>query len=190
MNGGTWAVIATGESMRPDPAAVAARVRHLPCIAVNDAYLIAPWARALVSSDANWFGKHAAGVAAFAGEVWSQNAVRGVQRMPGWEGIFTNTNSGLLGLHFAVNFRGADRVLLLGIDMKGEHYFGAHPVGLTANTDPEKFARFIRQFEDFQRRMRPGVQVVNCSVSSALECFPKLSLDDALAALEPELVAA
>lgn len=174
----TWAVIATGESLKPDPEAAVARVRHLPCVAVNDAFRIAPWARALVFCDSSWLLKNPA-ARAFAGEKWCGNRTEGVARLPARPGIFTNTNSGLLALHFAVVERRATRVLLLGVDMKGSHYFGSHPRGLT-NTDPDAFAKFIRQFEDYAQRLPAGVEVINCNPESALEVFPKATLDEVL----------
>jgi hypothetical protein len=70
--------------------------------------------------------------------------------------------------------------LLLGIDMRGDHYFGRYTNGC-ANTVPFRFAFFINQFVDYAKRIPAGVEVVNCSLDSALECFPKMSLDEALA---------
>jgi len=170
----TWAVIATGESLNP-PGETAARVRHLPTIAVGNAYTVAPWAKALVACDRKWWDKHPEATG-FRGEKWSANAVPGVRRICA-PGIYTNTNSGLLGLHLAVEY-GARRVLLLGVDMKGTHYFGRYKNGC-ANTQPSRFHFFIRQFEDYAKRLK-DVEVINCSTEGALNVFPKMSLDDAL----------
>ena len=176
----TWAVVATGESLKPDPAAAVARVKHLSCVAVGNAFALAPWARAMVACDLTWWQKHPE-AKVFPGEKWCANgSPPGVQRIPPFPGIFTNTNSGLLGLHCAVNRYQAKRVLLLGIDMKGTHYFGRYANGC-ANTEPFRFGLFIRQFEDFAKRLPKDVEVVNCSVDSALEVFPKMRLEDALA---------
>lgn len=184
----TWVVIATGESLKPDPAAVVERVRHLPCVVVNDAYVIAPWARVLMAADPNWWLAHPA-AKRFAGEKWCNNAALGVPRLPASPWMWTNTNSGLCGLHYAATLRHARRVLLLGIDMVGSHYYGDHPRGLE-NTEPKRFAKFIQQFEDYAANMiRPGVQVINCSAISALTCFPKMALDDALDLIDEKATA-
>lgn len=175
-------MIATGESLKPDPGAIAARVRHLNCVAVNNAFLLAPWAKVLVSCDPDWWKAYPE-AKAFPGEKWCGNEARGVRRIPPAPGIFTNTNSGLLGLHVAVT-RGARRVLLLGVDMKGSHYFGRYTNG-RPNTEDDKtidrYALFLRQFADYAKRLPSGVVVINCSTESALTVFPKMTLDEALA---------
>jgi len=183
----TWAVIATGASLNPDPIAVVSRVRHLPCVAVNDAFRIAPWARVLVAADEAWIRKNPDAIE-FAGEKWCNNETRGTfPRLPKREAIYTNTNSGLLGLVFAMD-RGAERILLLGVDMKGTHYFGRYRNGLVNSPDePGRFEFFIKQFRDFAPRIRKGVEVINCNPDSALDVFPKMTLDEAL---EIEAIAA
>ena len=172
----TWAVIATGESLKPDPAAVVARVRHLPCVAVGNAYELVPWAKAVVACDLTWWQKHPQ-AKSFPGEKWSANTVPGVQRMRG-SGIYSNTNSGLLGLMYAVGQK-PECVLLIGIDMRGTHYFGPYVNGCK-NTEPSRFEFFIGQFADYAKRIPPVVEVVNCNPDSALDVFPKMTLDEAL----------
>ena len=170
-------VLATGESLLPDPQAVADRVRHLPTVAVSDAYKLAPWAQALVACDGKWWNTHPDAMR-FAGERWLANGTaRGVARIKAGGVICTQTNSGLLGLDYWIR-RGAQRVLLLGIDMRGTHYFGPH---LTLrNTTPAWFEVLLAQFAVYAKQLPPGVEVVNCSLDSALEVFPKRALDDVL----------
>lgn len=173
----TAVVLATGPSLLPEPQAVADRVRHLPTVAVNDAFRLAPWATALVACDPNWW-KHNPDAMQFAGEKWTAGNVPHVPRIYG-SGIYTNTNSGLLGLDYCVRRLEAKRVLLLGIDMAGTHYFGKHKDGL-ANTEPSRFAFFMAQFSVYAEKLK-GVEVINCSPASALTVFPRMSLDEALA---------
>jgi hypothetical protein len=170
----TWAVVASGESVT---AAVAARVRHLPCVAVSDGFKLAPWARALVSSDSPWWRK-TEGALKFAGDKWSMSGFEGTSRIIPHGCIGTHTNSGLVGVDRAVTYYGAKRVLLLGIDMVGTHFFGPHK-SLT-NTTPERFEFFMAQFAAYAEEMRPGVEIINCSPISALEVFPKRALEDVL----------
>lgn len=172
----TWAVVATGESLKPAPKLVAAKVRHLPTVAVSDAYQIVPWAAAVVACDANWWRQHPAARAS-AAEKWCANGdFKDVPRMRR-SGIYTNTNSGLLGLYYAVG-QGATRVLLLGIDMKGTHYFGQHKN--LPNTPPSRFQFFIEQFRDASKRIG-STEVINCNPDSALDVFPRMTLEEALA---------
>jgi len=176
----TWAVIATGASLKPAPELVVAKVRHLPCVAVNDAFRLAPWARALVAGDGEWWDCNRDAFA-FAGDKWSANADRARVKRMRRPGVFTNTNSGLLGLYYAVD-HGAERVLLLGVDMHGTHYFGPHTT--RPNTTPQRFAVFLEQFRDAKRRI--DCDVINCNPDSALTLWPRMPLDDALARVSLE----
>lgn len=174
----TWhVVLATGASLLPDPHAVADRVRDLPTVVVSDAYKLAPWAAALVACDGRWWKENPEALR-FAGEKFCANgAFRGIERVPARGPICSQTNSGLLGLDYWIR-RGARRVLLLGIDMRGTHYFGPHE--RLKNTTPERFAFFLAQFAVYARKIPAGVEVVNCSLDSALEVFPKRALADVL----------
>jgi hypothetical protein len=171
----TWCVIATGASVTP---AAIARVRHLPCIAVNNAYVDAPWARALVANDAAWWGVHPE-ARAFPGEKWCGNRhVAGLKWMAPAAGCGTHSNSGLRALDLAIRHYGAKRVLLLGVDLVGAHYHPDHPAPLK-NPDAVRFALFRGQFADYARQVR-DIEVLTCSSISTLDCFPKCTLDAAL----------
>lgn len=158
-----FAVIATGPSLTD---AQVQAVRHLPCVAVSNAYLKAPWAVALASADLRWWLHYRP---EFAGRRFSVSTVPDAERVD----LVSGSNSGLLGMEVAV-LLGATSLLLLGFDMKGDHFFGPHPVGLK-NTDRVGFERFKRQFSGFKK-----VPVVNCTPGSALDCFPKMDLACAL----------
>ena len=152
-----WAVLATGASMSPG---LAARTAHLPCVAVSDAYHIAPHAAALASSDAAWWRVHPEALD-FAGRKFSIGRVDGTEHLP----LATSSNSGLLGLHVAA-LLGATRIFLFGVDLKGTHYFGPHPEPLQ-NTLPHRFDVMRKQFKRWV-----GPPVFNCSPDSALDAFP------------------
>jgi hypothetical protein len=90
------------------------------------------------------------------------------------------SNSGLLGCQVAVSM-GAKTILLCGFDMKGSHFFGPHQAPLK-NTQPARFEVFHRQFARFRPR---GVEILNCTLGSALTCYPRAELNACL----PELAA-
>jgi hypothetical protein len=162
-----WAILATGPSMSQ---AVADSVRgRCSVVAVSDAYKLAPWADALVSSDLKWWRHHQPD---FPGAKYAAVEVAGVKR---FDWTSTDTNSGLLGIKVAVNL-GATRVLLLGFDMGGTHFFGKHPSPLR-NTSDERFEVFKKQFADYRPR---GVEIINCTPGSALKCYPMARLEDVL----------
>lgn len=87
-------------------------------------------------------------------------------------------NSGVLGLECAVR-AGAKRILLLGADMHGSHFFGPYTNGLR-NTAPHQRAQHMKQYAAWASLNR-GVEVLNCTAGSALCCFPLADLDESLA---------
>lgn len=173
-------VLATGQSLLPDPQEVADSIRHLPTVAVSDAYELAPWAQAIVAADEKWWLANPAARERDC-EKWLANGqVAGVQRVPRLSlRIGSGSNSGLLGLDYWVR-RGVNEVMLLGIDLRGTHYFGPHTKPKLRNTDPTRFETFKGQFAEYAKHMPKDVIVVNCSEISALDCFPKMTLNEAL----------
>ena len=161
-----FAVLATGPSLtQEDIEFVKDRLR---VIAVSDAYRLAPWAEALVSSDAAWWKAHPEArefQGAKYGIVHDFNNVPWVEPMHVGSGI----NSGLLGIMAAVE-AGATRVFLLGFDMHspGKHFFGEHPSPLRSTTQGRMDA-FKRQFARYKPK---GVEIINCTQGSALDCYP------------------
>jgi hypothetical protein len=168
----TWVVLATGESMSQ---AVASSVRgRCSVVAVSNAYSLAPWADALASNDATWWEANPA-ARQFSGQKFSAQRVPGLARFVG--SVRSDTNSGLLGLDVARHL-GATRVVLLGFDMRGTHYFGRHPAPLK-NTPEHRFEVFKRQFA-LWGRTHPKVEVINCTPASKLDCFPRGVLEEVL----------
>lgn len=170
----TWAVLASGESMSAE---LAAKVKHLPTVAVSNAFEFAPWAKAIIACDGKWWRKYPKAME-FAGDKFCANGqLLGIPRMRLKAPIYTGSNSGLLGLYYAIEYGKAKRVLLLGIDMKGRHFFGDHQQ--LPNTSVERFEVFKEQFREYAQTIN-GVDVINCNRYSALEVFPKMALAEAL----------
>lgn len=80
---------------------------------------------------------------------------------------------------------GAKKVILIGYEMQPvvrdnyshSHWFGHHP----QKTDPSVFVSFKKNFETIpEAAAKLGVEIVNCSINTALECFPKASIFDVL----------
>lgn len=160
-----FAVLATGPSMRLETAR--AVMGRCSVVAVSDAYRLAPWADAIVSTDFSWWRRHPKAQDCsgrkFSGMVDYQK-VDGVERMVGENA----TNSGLLGVKVAIEL-GAKKVLLCGFDMHspGSHFFGLHPKELRSTTR-DRMEQFKKQFTEFRA---PGVEIVNCTPGSHLKCF-------------------
>lgn len=173
---------------------VAEKVRQskLPTIVINDTHRLAPWADALYACDARWWLHHAQAALKFQGlKITHDDGLPWADvlqiQSSGKEGfdpdpafIRTGNNSGYQALHIAIH-AGAKRILLCGYDMKGGHWFGSHPSHMT-DADPNVHRNmFIPHFEILAKLLPPlGVEVINCSPDSALECFPKMRLEDAL----------
>lgn len=157
-------------------------------IAVNDAYALAPWAEVLYACDAKWWTWHR-GAPAFTGQKWAlQSAAKhwpgvrlvgktgtaGVEWRP--VGIRTGNNSGYQAINLAIHF-GATRILLLGYDMAGTHFFGKHRDG---SVPP--FAICLKNFAAMAAEVKAhgGISIINCTRKTALRAFPLQRLEEAL----------
>lgn len=167
----TFAVLATGPSMSQ---ALADYVRDkCRVMAVSNAYKLAPWADALVSNDSAWWREHKDAIQ-FAGRKFCGNSgYQHLERLKADGDFGGGTNSGLQAMR-AAQLMGATRILLLGFDMHGAHYFGLHPAPLR-NTTRSRFKVHIMQFRKWK-----GCPVINCTPGSALKQFPFMDIREAL----------
>src|SRR5690606_14700166 len=88
---------------------------------------------------------------------------------------YVSVNSGVLGLEVAKS-KGASRILLLGFDMHGTHFFGPYRNGLS-NTTEAKRRMHLAQYARWAK-WNQGIQVINCTAGSALRCFPMVRADE------------
>jgi len=174
----------------------AVRARGLPSIAVNTTARLAPWADIVYAADEDFwrFNRWAmelpglkVGMCSFPGvheiAISRRTEERGEDRHNGFDPdpsrLRTGGNSGYQALQIAVH-AGASRVLLFGFDMGGSHWHGEHPQPLR-NTHPDQYAKWIARFRELAPLLLAlRVDVVNCSPDSALECFRKLTPEEAL----------
>ena len=186
-DGDTVAILASGPSMSQS---VADTVRgRCAVIAINDTYKLAPWADMLYACDRDWWkvNPHAM---AFSGLKVSMQPVDGVLQVQnggriGFDSrpthIKNGSNSGYQALHLAAHM-GASRVLLCGYDMRmvggKTHWFGEHE-GILRKASPyiDWRGNFAVLAPELAAR---GVQVVNCTPGSGLECFQLADLDASL----------
>jgi hypothetical protein len=164
-----WAILATGESMSQQ---LADSLRGFRAVVVSDAYRLAPWAEAMVSQDAAWWIEHP-DAKKFSGMKFSTNAnIAGVEQFDSYQRVGqafgTGCNSGLIACLVA-QWLGAKKIGLYGFDMKGDHFFGKHREPLK-NPTPSRYAA-MRQ--DFARWNHDGIEVINMTPGSALDCFKR-----------------
>lgn len=101
--------------------------------------------------------------------------------------LHTGGNSGWMGLNLAY-LLGARRIYLLGFDMMlgpdaEKHFDGAHTgkcdVALNFAEWRHRFAKAVPDIE------KAGLAVINCSRRTALDCFPRSTIDAELTIIEP-----
>ncbi len=96
-------------------------------------------------------------------------------------GLRHGSNSGYQAINLAVHL-GAKRIILLGYDMRQDGgrnnwHDEARPLASPDVYKQSMLPHFDTLVEPLRER---GVEVINATPDSALECFPKISLEDAL----------
>jgi hypothetical protein len=199
--GATVIVAAPGPSLTAE---VVERCKGHRTVAVQDAYRLMPFADVLYGCDAEWWRVHG-GAAGFNGQKWSTHddahndkravaADYGVHLVAGKaaEGfsldpavIHYGSSSGFQAVNLAI-LMGAAKIVLIGFDMRvadgRRHFFGDHPEPLNNKAD---FASFVPPFVRAAQSMPPGVEILNATPGSALQCLPMVDLDDVLPDAEP-----
>ena len=192
--GQTVVCIATGASLTPEQVAQV-RASGAPTIAINDAYLLAPFAALLYFADAKWWRWQVEKPEwkAFAGERCSifmgkeitdksihllENAKQaGLSTDPG--AICTGSNSGYQAVNIAT-LAGARRVVLVGYDGQPfggrHHFFGDHP---DKSHPPYEVIR-ARFRELIEPTRAIGCEIVNASPGSKIDCFRMVPLEESL----------
>lgn len=186
-------------------------------IAINNAYLLAPWANVCYFPDLKFFDWHSKGhpgiavksmglsaqdvarrFAEFAGNKCSLDVNRLERpvhllkyvRELAWSddsrkiGRGEYGHAGLQALQMAA-LAGGDPIILLGYDAHDRHvrerphWFGDHPIA-TPRSVPAKCRRsYIAAEPEIKKR---GLRIWNCSPDTAIDVFPKMTLEEAFAA--------
>lgn len=152
-------------------------------IVANTTFRIAPWADLLFAMDRQWWEMHKDEVAlTFRGERVSSNPVPSkyqVRRMPPSE-LKAFGNSGAACVSLAV-LSGAERVVMLGYDcQKTEgkaHWHGDHPKGLG---NAGSINKWPAKFRELAAHINGRAVVINASRATALDMFPRQSLEECL----------
>lgn len=190
-------VIATGPSLSDAQLELIAAARvegRCWAITVNNAHARAPW------TDLAYFGDYLFGkvhmqamqrthagrivtIAAAAAERWKLFHVKASNK-PGLgmgEAINMNGNSGFQALNLAA-WLGAKKVALIGFDMRAvdgkPHYFGQHAAPLVQTQLFEEWCHKARAIAADAKWH--GIEVLNATPGSALQCFPMADLAEAL----------
>lgn len=169
---------------------------------INTSFRLTPWADALYACDEAWWKLYFREVAPiFQGELWSVsqaaaqrfglNWIHGHSKLGGLSNdpnmIHCGKNSGFQAISLVYLF-GVERIILLGFDFmhaqrEGKrivHWHGDHPKGLgnAAAANLGKWAREMHLLADDLKQTT--TQVINASRRTALKCFRRMNLEDAL----------
>lgn len=173
--GQTVVCIASGPSLTVEDCEAVKR-SGLPTIAVNSSWKRAPFAQVIYASDPCWWDSYGAEVDTPA-ERWCSHENTAKKYGINYHLAFAGNNSGVRAIELAIAF-GAQKILLLGYDCSvaaGTHWHGNHTK--TNNPDAKKCRTWMRQFAQLNKKK---TDVINCSRATALQCFPVMTLEDAL----------
>ena len=177
----TVVILASGPSMTKADAELVRRA-GLTTIVINDTFRLLPEADALFAADAIWWMRHPE-AAEFRGAkfVSEDQRVEHAQFVPPRPPSYGG-NSALRAAHLVSDWK-ASRILLLGVDLIDEeptHWHGQHDGEGLINPSPATFARCRSAWAAFSEQYaRPDI--VNCSRRTALTCFRRMELEQALA---------
>ena len=160
------------------------RAAGLPTIVVNTSFRLAPWADMLYAMDFNWWeAYHEELSEVFKGQRWGYVRAPQYGVTPTKDKIYPAGcgNSGSYAISLAVVTKPM-RVILLGYDCQftdGRKHWHPDHGGKMGNAASIK--RWPYQFSLVAKYAQShGVRVINCSRSTALECFERMTLDQAL----------
>jgi hypothetical protein len=195
--GATVVILASGPSLNAEDVEavrVARSAGKCRVIAINNTWERAPWADALYACDAGWWEAYQP---EFKGERWSQHeraAEFGANRIEGKPGnalsfhpdhISHGGNSGFQAINLALHM-GAAKIVLLGFDMQAtggkSHWHGDHERARLTNP---KWPTFIGWHKAMNRAHDQldeiGLEHINASRETALESWPRMTIQEALA---------
>lgn len=160
-----WHLVAPGPSLTKS---LCESLRGENVGAVSNAFELAPFANFIAASDRDWWIKNRAALDV---ECEKYSIIgydcRVVQtHVPGMRGT---CNSGVLALEISKR-KGARKIYLHGFDMHGSHFFGDYTNGLINTTDARRKIH-LQEYRAWAE-MNNNIEVINCTVGSAIDCFP------------------
>lgn len=185
-------IIASGPSLTREDAALCER-SGCSLLGINNAYQICTRLDYLYACDKKWWAKHYEKVTLDCRkfsleetpysdvEPLTNDGFNGISHQ--WPKVRTGGNSGYQALNLAV-ILGYKNIVLLGYDMqpgeKGELHWHPNHEGLS-NPNPKRLESWRGAFDSAAPVIAGrGVEVVNATRRTALTCFPRIDLEQAL----------
>lgn len=202
-SGAACAIVATGPSVKAQRAEIDRLRGRIKVIAIKEAAVdLCPWADVAYGCDAAWW-VHRRGLPDFGGlrigwdrsirkqfpavhlieicraKSYTLHRPEYVDRIltdqPGMIG--SGRNSGFQAINLAVQF-GAIRIMLIGFDLQGSHYYGRNNWLRAGNPDEHQFDRCRLAYQQNAPHLKElGVDVVNVSPVSTINCFRRSTIE-------------
>jgi hypothetical protein len=187
-------VIGGGPSISSTPLEL---IHHLPVVAANNAFKLGPWVDAMFFGDCRWLEWHRKEMQEYEGiktttcdrhrDKHKIKILKRVNNEPltkSKDSVAWNKSSGAACINLAVHL-GAKRIILIGFDMKQidgrSNYHDEHKT----NSNDKVYRRFKAPFPRLARALKElGIEVINATPGSALNSFPIMTLEEALARFE------
>lgn len=179
----TVVCIASGPSLTPGDCNLVERSGH-PAIAVNSSWEIAPFAAILYAGDDCWWDQFHDAITIPA-ERWTcanRAAVKYKIRLHKIRGPY---HSGLRAMQLAAEL-GARRIVMLGYDCQysnGRHHWHDDYRGLG---NAHSHHKWPAQHAFWKSQIGNASEVLNASRETAITCWPRVSIEEALAELPAE----
>jgi hypothetical protein len=187
--GSTCVCIASGPSLNPADCALVGEWRANSeshrVIAVNNSFALAPFADVIFAMDRHWWNVYGADIETDA-ECWTSSReaaqVWDLHYAPAPDETTHGGNSGFQAVRLALDF-GCDRIVLLGYDMcfhgGRRHWHDDHDERKgVGNPLESSLKKWRNRLELLGRGAR--AEIVNATRSTALKCFRRVSLVEAL----------
>lgn len=171
---------------------------RLRVVVINESWQLAPWADALYSCDEKWwklrYPKTFTGLKITCDEVAPKifpelKKIKLRASSPGkyvqyllmdeWGEVGSGQSGGFQVINWLAQLQ-VKGIALLGFDAciinNKVHWHGSHPVELN-NPDQSTFVGWKRWLEHAAPKLQDhGIEVINCSMFSAIGCFPRIEL--------------
>lgn len=175
-------ILASGPSMTQEDAD---KVSEYYTIAVNSTWKLAPWCDVLFAGDMRWWKSYGHEVDIPAKRISNAKTAERLydaKAMKRSDAATAGHNSGQMAIIWALQ-AGAPEIYLLGFDCSvrhGIHHHGEHDK--TPNPNQTRCNNWKSQFARINK-FYPQAKIYNCSRYTELDCFPKITLEDALEGL-------
>lgn len=171
--------IASGPSLTAEDCAMVEQ-SGIPTMAVNMSWKMARFAKYIYAGDRSWWDRNGKDIDIPA-ERWTCSFSAASHHKIKHHNVKGAYNSGMRAIQWGID-HGYKTILLLGYDCSlrnGVHWHGLYTAN--RNPTPNGCRKWKRQFEQVAAQAKHrGVRVINCSRDTALECFERMKLEDAI----------